>query len=966
MLCPELVGRDAERQVLRARVGDLAAGRGGVVVLLGEAGAGKSRLARDALGLATARGAAVLAGRSVPGASPVPYRPLTEALLGAFRGSAPPDDPALEGFRSHLGRLVPTWRAGATSPEESPVLLAEALVRLLTVHGGDRGVILLVEDVHWADPETLAVVDYLADALRTEPVLCIATSRPGGAAADLVERLGRRDPAAVLGVLPLGEDGVERMLSACLATPAPPGEVVDFVRAHSDGIPFLVEELLAGLVASGHLEADAARWTSTGPLRATVPASLRESIRERLDALSPDARLVLGAAALLGRSFDWELLPGIAEVDGRTAADGLRAAVREQLIEASGHGFTFRHALTREAVLAELLPPERRDLATRAWPAHERANPGLPGPTLELAADLAEAAGTPAAAARHLLESARRALGAAALTSAESMARRAGELAAGDEATAVDAAELLVHVLVAAGKPADALATARPLADRLSAVEGAEERRADLLVLSARAALAAGAVAAAAAHVGAARAAAGDEPGDALRARIDAAGASVAYDRADLDEADRLARAAVTSAEATGQAAVQCEALLVLGQVERTRRGMGAALAVFREAGGVAAAAGLPHLHLRAEHELAMVLWAGGEVGFLGEVRTLAARYGALTTVALMDLARADIALSGYDREACLEAATDCVAASRRYGLATEPVAHLWLAGAHALGGDRAAMQASIDDALAPDPDDPRILGDLYGRVLLTAAFVDDELERLPSLLDTMIEHVRRAPPTTSVYPGRITWALVHAIDDADAGLAQRAELAEAAERVGLLAYSGASELVEAVAMGRAGDEEGATQRFARAFAAMRGQPLGVGSLYAHTVLAARAALRDGWGDPVSWLREAEAFFAAGGFEKLARRCRLVLGEAGAPVPRRGRGASEVPMALRALGVTSREVDVLRLVMAGRSNRDIAAELFVSPKTIERHLSSLFTRLGVANRRALAERAAPHLRVPTP
>jgi DNA-binding CsgD family transcriptional regulator len=965
VLCPELVGRDAERHVVRARVGDLAAGRGGVVVLLGEAGAGKSRLARDAIELATACGAAVLAGRSVPGASPVPYRPLTEALLGAFRGSGPPDDPGLEGFQSHLGRLVPAWRAGAEGAEESPVLLAEAIVRLLTIHGGDRGAILLLDDVHWADPETLAVVDYLADALRAEPVLCMATSRPGGAADDLIERLGRRDPAAVVRVLPLDEDGVEGMVSACLATATPPGEVVDFVQAHSDGSPFLVEELLAGLVASGDLRSDAGRWTSTGPLRATVPASLRESIRRRLDALTPDARRVLGAAAMLGRSFEWELLPGIAEVDGKSAVDGLRAAVQEQLIVSSGHGFTFRHALSREAVLAELLPPERRDLATRAWPALERAKPGLPGPALELAADLAEAAGDPIAAARHLIESARRALHAAALASAESTVRRAGELAAGDEATSADAAELLVRVLVAAGKPADALATARRLVDRLAAAEGTKERWVDLRILTARAALAAGDVPGAAADVGAARAAAGDQVAVALQARLDAVGASVAYDQADLDEADRLARAAVASAEETGQAAVQCEARLVLGQVVRTLRGMEAAVPVFQEAGVVAAAAGLAHLHLRAEHELAMVLWARGEVRFLSDVRTLAARYGALSTVAVMDLARADIALSSYDREACLEAATDCAEASRRYGLVTEPVAHLWLAGAHALGGDRAAMQASIDDALAADPDDPRILGDLYGRVLTTAAFVDDELERLPALLDTMIEHVRRAPQTTSVYPGRITWALVHTIDDDDLGATQRAEFTEAAERIGLLVYSGAGELIEAVAMGRAGDTEGATERFARGLEAMRGRSLGAGSLYAHALLAARAALRDGWGDPVSWLREAEAFFAAGSFDKLARRCRLMLGEAGAPMPRRGRG-SEVPIGLRALGVTSREVDVLQLVAAGRSNKDIAAELFVSPKTVERHLSSLFARLGVANRGALAERAAPHLRDPAP
>jgi predicted ATPase len=206
VLCPELVGREPERRELRVRVEGLAAGRGGVVVLLGEAGAGKSRLARDAVEVAAGRSAAVLAGRSVPGPSPVPYRPLTEALLGAFRATRLPDDPALDGFRGHLGRLVPAWRSDAVSADESPVLLAEAVVRLLVVHGGNAGTIVLLEDVHWADPETLAVLDYLADALRTEAVLCVATSRPDGAAVDLIERLQRRDPSAVVRVAPL-DDG---------------------------------------------------------------------------------------------------------------------------------------------------------------------------------------------------------------------------------------------------------------------------------------------------------------------------------------------------------------------------------------------------------------------------------------------------------------------------------------------------------------------------------------------------------------------------------------------------------------------------------------------------------------------------------------------------------------------------------------------------------------------------------------
>ena len=113
------------------------------------------------------------------------------------------------------------------------------------------------------------------------------------------------------------------------------------------------------------------------------PASVSRS-PDASAGLEPVQRRVIGAASLLGRSFPWELLPGIAEVDGRTTVEALQAAVDAQLIEVDGDedGFSFRHALTREAVVAGLLPPQRRELAERAWSAIELAHPDLPGPNL--------------------------------------------------------------------------------------------------------------------------------------------------------------------------------------------------------------------------------------------------------------------------------------------------------------------------------------------------------------------------------------------------------------------------------------------------------------------------------------------------------------------------------------------------------------------------------------------------------
>lgn len=730
------------------------------------------------------------------------------------------------------------------------------------------------------------------------------------------------------------------------------------MRAHADGNPFVVEELLAGVVASGELVRGDDGWSTVGVLTPRVPASVRESIRHRLSRLGVDHRRVIAAAAMLGRSFEWELLPGVAKVDATDVAEGLRAAVGAQLIEAHGEGFLFRHSLTREAVLDDLLPPERRHLAERAWPALENAHPDLVGAYCELAAELAEAAGAPVAAASRLVTSARRAWTSGALITAESAARRAHRVAPGGDPIAVDAAEVLVRILVAAGKTGEALERGRRLVGRLDASPDPPGRRADLLVVLAQAAIAAGDPGGAARHVAEARAAARAVTDEALSGRIDGVAAHVSLEQGRLADADELARTAVAAAEASGQPDVQCEALEVLGRVARVREPE-LSDGWFERSAEVAERNALAGWHLRAHHELALSSAWSGNLEPLRATRRLAARYGARITVAVMDLTLADIAFSAFDRDGCFAAARACVEAGHRYGLATEPVAHLWLAGAHALAGDDTAMQAEVERALAHDRGDPRILGDLYGRVLPARSFVADDLGALRTQLDTMIGYVRAAPAGTSIFPGLVLWATVHAIEDDDLGAPARAELAEAAERFSVLRDD--RDAVEAVALGRRGRAEQAGDLMARARAALRSVgPMGLGLTHSQQMLVACAAARDGWGDPVGWLRESEAFFAAGSYHRTARRCRLMLAEAGAPVPRRGRGTSTVPPSLRALGVTSRELDVLRLVADGLSNPEIGQRLFISTKTVERHVSNLLDRTGLRDRRALGELARAH------
>jgi DNA-binding CsgD family transcriptional regulator len=722
-------------------------------------------------------------------------------------------------------------------------------------------------------------------------------------------------------------------------------------RSQQRGNPFLVEELLAGLVASGALRIDVGEWTTTGHLVPAVPFDFAESIEHRLSRLDDVGRRVLRAAAMLGVHFDWELLATIVEVAAQIVLDALRAAVREQVVAIDGDGFMFRHALTREVVVGELLPPERRDLARRALPTVEQAHPGLPGSWCELAAELAEAAGDPVVAARYLIECSSRALVSGAFATAEAAASRARVLAAADEATGIEVDEVLVRALALAGKAEQAAVVGRSLLDRLG--DSPVDRRVDLLLVLARAAIAGGDLVAAASHLDEARALVGRvRVADSTAAPVEAVAAHVALAEGRLDEAEVLARSAVDRAVATGQPEIECEALEVIGRVVAYGGGDGSVW--LQRAADVAERSGLAGWELRARHELALGDWAvRGRTDPLRATRDLAVRHGALVTVAVMDLALADAALFGFDRDGCLEAASRCVEASRRFGLATLPVAHLWLAGAHALAGRDEEMNVAIDNALERDPDDPRILGDLWGRVRATRSMVRDDRVQLRADLDEMMMYVRVAPVGTSMFPNRLLWALLRIAEDDDHGASATDELGASFDWWPL--HPVMSDVFDLVAEGRQHPTVALRSRFDDASRQLLGAPAFAGVVYYTHIVVAEAALRDGWGDPVSWLRLAEAFFRAGGYDLIARRCRRLLTEAGAPAPRRGRGESEVPLGLRSLGITSRELDVLKLVAEGLSNRAISERLYVSPKTVERHVASLFDRTGVRNRKALAD-----------
>ena len=245
------------------------------------------------------------------------------------------------------------------------------------------------------------------------------------------------------------------MVAACLAEQERPvpGAVTGLIDARAEGLPFLVEELLAGLTARGSLVASEAGWELRSDLDPVdVPLSFAQTVRERMGELPADDRRVLEHAAILGRDFDWSHLPSIAVASESDVLDALSRAVDLQLVEeVAGGRFSFRHALTVDAILAEMLGPERVRLAARALdnlvPDPERVAPEL----LEVAAHLASQAGRAAEASRYLTQEARRSLESGALATAIATARRARSLAPADEPEALTAGEVLVSALSAAG-----------------------------------------------------------------------------------------------------------------------------------------------------------------------------------------------------------------------------------------------------------------------------------------------------------------------------------------------------------------------------------------------------------------------------------------------------------------------------------------------------------------------------------
>ncbi|MEV1131985.1 AAA family ATPase [Agromyces sp. NPDC049794] len=353
-----LVGRERELARLEALLDDAIADHAVQTVFVeGEAGVGKTRTAQEFASRAAARGANVLVGRCVAfGEQILPYAPLVELLTDLVRRLGAAEVIRLAGHAApELTRWIPALADSIPVPEPtraSASLLFQAVSAMIDGLSADAPVIVIVEDLHWADRSTLEFITLLGSHLRGDTLLVftVRTDEPPGDAAvgRFIAESGRRSGQHVV-IERLTRDEQALQLSDILGVP-PRTALLDEIYERAEGNPFFAEELLV-LGSSGEL-----------------PATIRDLLLARLEELAPATRQALRAASVIGRRVPHRLLERVADIPAPAIDAALRPAVEHHVLlteVADGGAYVFRHALLQEAIAGGLLPGEAARLHRR-------------------------------------------------------------------------------------------------------------------------------------------------------------------------------------------------------------------------------------------------------------------------------------------------------------------------------------------------------------------------------------------------------------------------------------------------------------------------------------------------------------------------------------------------------------------------------------------------------------------------
>jgi DNA-binding SARP family transcriptional activator/predicted ATPase len=394
----ELVGREEQLAVLDAILAGAAAGRGRLVLVTGEPGIGKTRLAEEAARRAVAQDLQVAWGRCYEGEGAPAFWPWVQVVRELLADVAPGKLGVLLGRSGgEFSQLLPELKELLPGVEPPPVVelaaarfrFYQAVTELLRRLGGARPLLVVVDDLHWADTGSLGLLAFLAAELRATRLAVLATYRDVEVAAGqpLAETLGalaRQPVVERMALGGLGEAEVARLVATTIGSR--PGErLVRAVHERTEGNPFFVTELLRLLQSEGSLAADDA----VAAARREIPVGVREVLQRRLARLPEQTNAVLLIGAVAGRDFDLDLVEAVTQLEEERALDAVEAAVVAGLVvedeEAVGR-YRFAHGLVGETIYEQLSRARRARLHARVGTALlELHGPDDPEHVLELA-----------------------------------------------------------------------------------------------------------------------------------------------------------------------------------------------------------------------------------------------------------------------------------------------------------------------------------------------------------------------------------------------------------------------------------------------------------------------------------------------------------------------------------------------------------------------------------------------------
>jgi DNA-binding CsgD family transcriptional regulator len=987
---PTFVGRAAELVALDDALDSAEQGRATTVLIGGDAGVGKSRLLETWNERARGRGARVVSGACLDlGESGPAYVAIVQALRDLLGPLGPAAVDALVGSdRSTLALVIPELVVDTGSLTEgqqsTPIVqtrLFDQLVRVLERASSDAPLVLEVEDIHWADPSTRAFLQYLIANSRDARLLIVATFRAEDAGrmhpvTSVLHQAGRRSGAARIDLLPFDPDELREQLHGILGEP-PSAALLAAIHSRSEGNALFAEELMA-----------------SGDPAVQLPSSIGAALLSRTAGLSPSAHVLLRAASVAGRTTSYDVLRSATTLPDAQLDAALREVVDANILEPehADERYRFRHALLQEAIYQDTLPGERRRLHGAVAEAMERDRQ-----------DGSDHPERPSQLAYHWFEAKddERALK-ASLAAGDTAVRQAAYVEALHDYERVvelwdkapiartnlrlaDILERTSRSAMLAGEPQKTVRYARRALDELAATNGKallvhvlDEITRALLTLNDNA------------IEYERRLSALELEGLPAREKLIVLNARVGVHRrdGDLAAANVAALEALRLADASDHPELIGDAHLILAWNLMETLDFEGAIREVRVADEFSSLAGDAETESEAQTMLAgSYLWTGRydlAISAARTARAYAEQVGLskweggwpslFEAEALFELGRIDES-SNVINAALIESPTGW------------PFRVLQV-----LAARISTVRGSFDDArarleTARIPNATSEEEDVRG-VLATAraelARSEDRLEDVRSIVHTTAQAILRLPIFAD---SDLVWPLVEIGLDAEA---TRAEIGRAAGDVAaieatqtvagtLLGFiddfkrkrdaagvrdSGIRQADDALIAGHLARVEGRDDPSLWAAAAELLPPRSPRALsaryrQAEAMLAARAPreeIRAVMAGAHTAAVEIGARPLAGRFEALARRARVDLRQADSaapadqPVPVHDEAPAPGTAALRGRGLTDREIEVLTLVSAGFSNRDIGTRLFITDKTASVHVSHILAKLGAASR----------------